>query len=176
MSTEALNVDDLAEESTTQHLLFTLGAETFAVHVAHVKEIIEYPGVTEVPMTPPHVRGVINLRGRVVPVVDLSVRFGRAQTVPGKRTSVVITELGAAGEGEPAHLVGVLVNSVSEVVELPPSAIAAPPGFGASIRDRFISGIARHRERFVVVLDLSTVLSLSELALVDEATHDGPTA
>lgn len=157
-------IEDENAEVTTQHLLFVLGAETFAVHIAQVREIIEYAGVTTVPMMPPVLRGVINLRGRVVPVVDLSVRFGREPTTPGKRASVVIAEVSA---DDSKHLVGVMVNAVSEVVELPPSAIEPPPSFGASIRDAFISGIARHKDKFLVVLDVAKVLSVEELSSLD---------
>lgn len=157
-------VEDENGEVTTQHLLFVLGAETFAVHIAQVREIIEYAGVTTVPMMPPVLKGVINLRGRVVPVVDLSVRFGREATTAGKRASVVIAEVSA---DDSKHLVGVMVNAVSEVVELPPSAIEPPPGFGASIRDAFIAGIARHKDKFLVVLDVAKVLSVEELSSLD---------
>lgn len=152
-------------ESVSQakpYLIFQLGAEVYAVDVSAVREIIEYHGSTEVPLMPAHLKGVINLRGRVVPVVDLSSRFGKAPTEVTRRTGVVILEhshptLGAQG-------IGVLVSGVSEVVELAPEHIEPPPPFGSGIGERFISGIARQGGKLFVVLDLAEVLSFEELA------------
>ncbi len=102
--------------------------------------------------------------GRYQVIINNSVRFGREPTTPGKRASVVIAEVSA---DDSKHLVGVMVNAVSEVVELPPSAIEPPPSFGASIRDAFIAGIARHKDQFLVVLDVAKVLSVEELSSLD---------
>ncbi|MBM4777597.1 MAG: purine-binding chemotaxis protein CheW [Archangiaceae bacterium] len=144
------------------HLWFQLGGEAYAVEVSAVREIIEYHGSTEVPLMPPHLKGVINLRGRVVPVVDLSSRFGRGATEVTRRTSVVILERHHATLGLQA--IGVLVSAVTEVIELTESQIERPPAFGAAIRERFIAGIARHASRLIVMLDLAEVLAFDELA------------
>jgi purine-binding chemotaxis protein CheW len=148
------------------HLLFQLGGEAYAVEVSAVRELIEYQGSTEVPLMPPHLKGVINLRGRVVPVVDLSSRFGRGPTEVTRRTSVVILERQHPTLGLQA--VGVLVSAVTEVIELADAQIERPPAFGAAIRERFIAGIARHGARLVVLLDLAEALSFDELAALGE--------
>jgi purine-binding chemotaxis protein CheW len=147
------------------HLLFLLGTEAYAVDVSAVREIIEYHGSTEVPLMPPHLKGVINLRGRVVPVVDLASRFGRGGTEITRRTSVVILERQHPTLGLQA--IGVLVSGVTEVIELAAEQIERAPAFGSAIRERFIAGIARHAKRLFVVLDLSEVLSFDELAAMD---------
>ncbi len=143
------------------HLVFHLGTEAYAVDVASVREIIEFQGLTEVPLMPAHLRGVIHLRGAVVPVVDLSARFGRPPTEVTRRTSVVILErqhpkLGAQG-------VGVLVSGVSEVIDLGAEKIEPPPVFGSAMGKRLISGIVRSAGKLYVVLNLSEVLSFEEL-------------
>jgi purine-binding chemotaxis protein CheW len=144
------------------YLLFQLGTEAYAVDVASVREIIEYHGSTEVPLMPPHLKGVINLRGRVVPVVDLASRFSRGATEITRRTSVVILERQHPTFGLQA--IGVLVSGVTEVIELGGEQIEPPPAFGSAIGERFISGIARHDKRLFVVLELGEVLSFEELS------------
>ena len=159
-----------AAERRAQYLYFLLGQECFGLPIARVREIIEFSGVTELPMMPPYLRGVINLRGRVVPVIDLQARFGRGAMEAARRTSIVIVELGSS-EGAPRDatlVVGVMVSAVTEVVELDASAVEPPPAFGAAIRVTFISGITRHRDRFVVLLDLDEVLSVEELSQLAE--------
>ncbi|MBV8465813.1 MAG: purine-binding chemotaxis protein CheW [Burkholderiales bacterium] len=144
-----------------QYLTFRLGAETFALEILHIKEIIEFGGVTEVPLMPPFLRGVINLRGSVVPVIDLSVRFGRASTQIGKRSCIVIVEVAF---GETWNDLGVIVDAVDEVLELPSEDIEPAPAFGAKLRAEFIRGMGKLGERFVIVLALEHVLSIDEMA------------
>ncbi len=112
-----------------QYLVFSLCGETFAIGIRRIKEIIEYGHLTEVPMMPDLVRGVINLRGAVVPVVDLAVRFGRAPTAIARRTCIVIVEI----EAQPgaSHVIGVIVDAVNEVLDIPAHDIEPPPSFGA---------------------------------------------
>lgn len=155
------------ETAPRPHLLFQLGREAYAVEVSAVREIIEYHGSTEVPLMPPHLKGVINLRGRVVPVVDLSSRFGRGATEVTRRTSVVILERQHPTLGLQA--IGVLVSAVTEVIELAESQIERPPAFGSAIGERFIAGIARHASRLIVMLDLAEVLAFDELAAMQTA-------
>ena len=168
----------LAAEGPQQYLTFLLGGEMFAVGILNVKEIIEYGAVTEIPMVPRFIRGVINLRGAVVPVIDLPARFGDTATQPGRRTCTVILEL---PENEGQQVIGVVVDAVSEVLEMPASAIEPPPAFGARIRTDFIRGMGKIRdrlsvdqaERFVIILDVARVLATDEMALLSKIALEG---
>lgn len=152
----------------SQYLTFVLGGDTFAIGILSIKEIIEYEDLTTVPMAPPSIRGVINLRGAVVPVMDLQVRFGRESSPVTKRTCIVIVETQAESEGE-QQVLGVIVDAVNEVLEIPGSDIEPPPAFGAGIRSDFISGVGKVRGRFVLLLAVGRALSTDALqALTDE--------
>ncbi|MDO9190529.1 MAG: chemotaxis protein CheW [Sulfurimicrobium sp.] len=146
-----------------QYLTFTLGGEMFAIAILNIKEIIEYGSLTTVPMMPEFVRGVINLRGRVVPVIDLSVRFGRQASEATKRTCNVIIEVQAEDE---TIDIGIVVDAVSEVLEIPASDIEPAPAFGAKIRADFISGMGKVNGKFVIILGLEKVLSVDEMAML----------
>ena len=146
-----------------QYLTFTLGKEMFAIGILSIREIIEYGNLTEVPMTPPFIRGVLNLRGAVVPVVDLAVRFGREARETTKRTCVVIIEIESENGRQE---MGIVVDAVSEVLEIPASEIEPPPEFGARIRNDFIQGMGKVNGKFVVLLDVNRVLSVDEIAVV----------
>ena len=154
------------EEQARQYLTFLLGGEMFAIGILNIKEIIEYGSLTEVPMMPEFIRGVINLRGAVVPVVDLSARFGRKRTDITRRTCIVIIEVETDGE---KHDVGVVVDSVSEVLEIPAGEIEPAPSFGAKIRADFIQGMGKVNGKFVIILSVNNVLSLDDLALLEHA-------
>jgi purine-binding chemotaxis protein CheW len=154
------------EEQTQQYLTFMLGGEMFAIGILAIKEIIEYASLTEVPMMPPYVRGVINLRGAVVPVADLSVRFGRSAAAVTKRTCIVIVEIVANGERQD---VGVVVDAVNEVLDMPGSEIEPPPAFGAKIRTDFIRGMGKMNGKFVILLDVNHVLAFDEITEVAQA-------
>jgi purine-binding chemotaxis protein CheW len=147
-------------DKSTQYLTFALGKDTFAVNIAPIREIIEYPGLTEIPMTPEFLRGVINLRGAVVPVVDLSVRFGRGPTGIGRRTCVVIIEIPIE---DSFHALGILVDGVNEVLEVESGQIESRPEFGMGMRADFVNGLIRLGNRFVIILDVAQVLSSAEL-------------
>ncbi len=148
-----------------QYLTFMLGGEIFAIGILAIKEIIEYGNLTEVPMMPDYIRGVINLRGSVVPVVDLSARFGRPGTELTRRTCIVIIEVATEEEKQ---VVGVVVDAVNEVLEIPAEQIEPPPSFGARIRTDFICGMGKVGGRFVILLNVSRVLSVDELAMLDQ--------
>lgn len=152
-----------------QYLTFLLGDEMFAIGILAVREIIEYGQLTEVPMTPPFIRGVINLRGAVVPVVDLAVRFGRPPREATKRTCIVIIEVDTANG---AQDMGVVVDAVSEVLEVPAADIEPPPEFGARIRIDFIAGMGKIAGKFVVILDANRVLSIDEVSVVSSLAHE----
>lgn len=145
-----------------QYLTFMLGGEMFSLGILCIKEIIWYTSPTEVPMMPSCIRGVINLRGAVVPVMDLSSRFGKASTPVTKSSCIVIVELGAQNEGEHQNM-GIVVDSVQAVLEIPTSEIEPPPSFGAKIRADFIDGIAKVNGKFVILLNVNHVLSAEEI-------------
>lgn len=156
-----------AIEEDHQYLTFLLSGEMFAINILNIKEIIEYGNLTEVPMMPGFIRGVINLRGSVVPVVDLSARFGRLKTEVSRRTCIVIIEV--AGGDETTQDIGVMVDSVSEVLEIPRSEIEPPPAFGARIRVDFIHGMGKVAGKFVIILCADRVLSVDELSMLGQA-------
>ncbi len=151
-----------------QYLTFMLGGETFAIGILATKEIIEYHGLTTVPMMPACVRGVINLRGAVVPVVDLAARFLRDPSKATRRTCIVIVEVeGDAGRQD----VGVIVDAVNEVIDIPACDVEPVPALGTSIRSEFIRGMGKVNGRFVILLDPKHVLSVDELATLTEAAE-----
>jgi len=146
-----------------QYLTFMLGGETYAIGILAIKEIIEYGTLTEVPRMPSFIRGVINLRGAVVPVVDLSARFGKLATKVTRRTCIVIIEITTNQETQD---VGVMVDAVNAVLEIPSQEIEPPPSFGANIRADFISGMGKVAGKFVIILNVQNVLSVDEIAVL----------
>ncbi|WP_446809529.1 chemotaxis protein CheW [Methylomonas sp. 2BW1-5-20] len=160
---KALTAPNKSTALAGQYLTFTLGGELYALGILSSKEIIDYGNLTEVPMMPAFVRGVINLRGSVVPVVDLQARFGKGATPVAKRTGIVIVE--AAGDDEDSSQdLGIIVDAVNEVVEISQEDIEPAPSFGTGIRPDFISGMAKRNGRFVILLNVSKVLSVDEMA------------
>lgn len=146
-----------------QFLTFTLGGETFGLEIRHIREILQFEGLTEVPLMPDFVRGVINLRGAVVPVIDLHVRFGKAPTEATRRTCIVIIEAGHQGA---LVVLGIMVDHVSEVLEIAPSDIEPRPSFGTDSRAECIKGVGKVQGTFVILLDIAHVLSLDEMTAV----------
>ena len=152
----------------TQYLTFLSGAEVFGIGILHVKEIKEYASVTTIPMMPDYVKGVINLRGNVVPIIDLPVRFGREKSAITKRTCVIIVEV----EHEEESIdIGILVDAVNEVIEIPRDAIETAPSFGSKIRTEFIHGIGKLENKFVILLNVNKVLSVTELSSIEEQVN-----
>ncbi len=149
-----------------QYLTFTLDGEVFALEIAKVREVLEYGTVTRVPRTPEFMRGVINLRGNVVPVVDLRRKFDMGETEPTVDTCSVITEVEIDGE---TTLLGALADSVQEVIELEAGQIEPPPRMGTRLDTGFIRGMGRRGDEFVIILDIDRVFSAEELAAVAEA-------
>ncbi|HEY0817379.1 MAG TPA: chemotaxis protein CheW [Rhizobacter sp.] len=169
VETRALAAGESRARSTAepgQYLTFMLGGEAYAIGILAIKEIIEYHELTEVPMMPACVRGVINLRGAVVPVVDLQARFGRKAGEVTKRTCIVIVEVAAHGERQ---VIGVVVDAVNEVLDIEASAIEPAPSFGARIRADFIHGMGKVRGKFVILLDVDRVLSLDDFGALSGA-------
>ena len=153
------------ETAPSQYLTFTLGGEMFAVAILNVKAIIEYGNLTEIPLLPAFIRGVINLRGSVVPVIDLAARFGGKSTEAGRRTCVVIVEV---NDEDARHDIGIMVDAVSEVLDIPGSEIEPPPTFGARIRADFIFGMGKVAGKFVIIINIDSVLSINEIAQLTE--------
>ena len=153
-----------------QYLMFHLNGETFGTPIRSIREIIEYQTMTKVPLTPAFLSGVINLRGAVVPVLDLSARFGRNKTDVGRRTCIVIVD---AQVNEQHYQIGVVVDGVTEVLEIDADELETPPDFGLGLRSDFIAGMINQNNHFIVVLDMDCVLSAPELAnlvrLADES-------
>jgi purine-binding chemotaxis protein CheW len=160
-----------AQAEPGQYLTFMLSGETFAIGILGIKEIIEYAGLTTVPMMPSCVRGVINLRGAVVPVLDLAARFGREPSEVCKRTCIVIVE--TAHEGQ-QQVVGLMVDAVNAVIEIAASEIEPPPSFGARVRADFISGMGKVNGKFVIVLAIEQVLSVVDITSMLGAAATGP--
>lgn len=150
----------------TQFLTFLLGEELYAIGILQVREIIEYATVTRVPNMPASIRGVINLRGAVAPVVDLAVRFGLPESQVTKRTCVIIAEVAAGGD---RLVMGLMADAVSQVIDLPPADIEPPPAFGTRVRVDFLRGLGKIGKKFVLILDLDRALSNTELTSVVEA-------
>jgi purine-binding chemotaxis protein CheW len=152
------------ETSVQQYLTFMIGSEEYAVSLLRVKEIIEYDTVTQIPKTPEWIRGVINLRGSVVPVIDLAVKFRQAPSVAGKLTCIVITEvLGEVQSGEEAAVMGIMADSVRQVIDLRPQDIEESPAFGTRVKIDYLLGMARSGKKFCLLLDTEKVLSTDEL-------------
>lgn len=170
---ELAKIEQPSEEAADnqQYLTFSLTEEMFAIGIQQVREIIEYDNVTTVPMMPDFVKGVINLRGSVVPVIDLCARFGRGESTIHRRSCIVIVE--AEHEGAQQEL-GVVVDAVSEVLEIPWSEIEPPPAFGARIRADFIFGMGKVDSRFVILLNVDKVLAIGEMAMLAELAESGP--
>ena len=143
-------------DSANQYLTFTLGEEVFALDIASVREVLEYTPITKVPRTQEHIRGVINLRGRAVPVVDVRLKFGMSENVRTVDTCIIIVEVTIDGE---ETLLGALADSVKEVMDLAEADIEPAPRMGTSIRSEFISGIGKHGDAFIIVLDIDKVFA-----------------
>ena len=158
------------EQAIKQYLTFMLGGESFGIGIMAVKEIIEFGGITEVPMMPDSIRGVINLRGAVVPVMDLSARFERGPSAIGKRSCIVIVEVDG-GDGK--QVLGMLVDAVNAVVEIAAGDIEPAPSFGTRIRPDFIAGIGKCNGKFVILLDIGRVLSSEEIVEMARGTVAG---
>jgi purine-binding chemotaxis protein CheW len=161
-------VEQAQKASRTQYLTFRLREESFGFSIDSVREIIEYGQLTSVPLMPDFVKGVINLRGDVVPVIDLSIRLGRAPLIIDKRSCIIILEIAFEDQ---RVVIGAVVDSVSEVVEIDELEIEPAPSFGAKIKAQFIKGVVNIEDQFVVLFHGERVLSIEELAsLIDNVS------
>lgn len=157
----------VAEEiaKTTQYLTFKLSEEIFALDISKVREVLDYTKVTKVPQTPDFMRGVINLRGGVVPVVDLRLKFGMPMTERTVNTCIIIVEVSFEDE---TTVLGALADSVQEVIDLEPTQIEPAPKIGTQLDTRFLKGMGKHNEDFLLILDIDKVFSEAELEIVSE--------
>lgn len=149
---------------TGQYLTFGLGDEIFALDVAQVREVLDLITITKVPRAPEFMRGVINVRGSVVPVVDLRLKFGLPKTETGMDTRIIVMDLFLDGE---TAVIGALADAVHEVMELNSSLIEPPPKIGMRWKTEFIQGIGKHDGQFIIILDIDRVFSTDELALIE---------
>jgi len=156
---------------TRQYLTFQLGEEVFALDVSHVREILEFTTVTKVPKTPDYMRGVINLRGSVVPVLDMRLKFGLTEIEKTVNTCIIVVEVSCEGE---TTVIGALVNSVQEVFELEQDQIEPAPKIGTQLKTGFVKGMGKKDDRFVIILDIDKVFSSEELAGVQGTEADEP--
>lgn len=157
----------------SQYLTFMLDEEVFALDIGKLREVLDFTTVTRVPKSPDFMRGVINLRGSVVPVIDLRRKFGLAVTEKTVNTCVIITEVVLEGE---VMIIGALADSVQEVLELGPDQIEPAPKIGTRLNTGFIQGMGKRDDQFIIILDIDRVFSVEELSSVnqyrDEAEQD----
>ena len=163
--------DMLAE--TTQYLTFTLDGEEFALDISKVREVLDYTAITKVPRMPDFLRGVINLRGNVVPVVDLRMKLGMTATEKTVNTCIVIVDVDIDGV---TIQMGALADSVQEVLELDPKQIEPAPRIGNRIKSEFVRGMGKRDEKFLIILDIDRVLSADEAGRLQEAREPGESA
>jgi purine-binding chemotaxis protein CheW len=152
--------------ATTQYLTFKLAEELFALDIGTVREVLDYSRVTKVPQTPDFMRGVINLRGSVVPVMDLRSKFGMSQAETTVNTCIIIVEVALDGE---TTILGAMADSVQEVLDLEPEQIEPPPRIGTRLRTDFIKGMGKRGEHFIMILDIDQVFSAEELSAVAQS-------
>ncbi|PLX94561.1 MAG: chemotaxis protein CheW [Desulfuromonas sp.] len=152
-------------EQMNQYLTFKLDEEVFALEIAKVREVLDFTDVTKVPQTPNFMRGVINLRGSVVPVVDMRIKFSMSEAEATVNTCIIIAEV--IMDGEPSVL-GALVDSVQEVLELDPDQIEPPPRIGTKLDTEFIRGMGKHNDDFIIILDINRVFSADEISLIQQ--------
>lgn len=159
------SVGGMAGDSVTQFLTFELNNEKYGICILNIKEIIDYGNITRVPMMPEFIAGVINLRGSVVPVVDLALRFSEQPSLRTKRSSIVILEV---KYDEQVMEIGITVDVVNEVLDILSSDMELAPEFGTRIRTDFISSMGKVNDKFLVLLDMDNILSIEELSVVED--------
>ena len=162
-------MDERLDLDEHQYLTFQLAGEVYGIGILSIKEILEFGELTPVPMMPDTIRGVINLRGSVVPVIDLAMRIGKVKVELTKKTCIVILEV---QHEEDIVDIGIVVDAVNEVLEIPPAEIEPAPNFGAKIRTDFIAGMGKLQNKFVVLLNIAQVLSVEELAYISRAADE----
>lgn len=163
-------------EIPEKFLSFTLGKEIYAINVMSIKKIIEYGSITHLPMMPKFIRGILNLLGDVVPVIDLAICFGEEAVKPDKQTCIIIVEVRFEdeNEGEQVLDMGIVVDAVNNVVELFKKDISPPPKIGRQARTQFIRGIGKIDQHFLVLLNASQILSVDDFSMLQEIKQQAP--
>ena len=154
------------KNETGQYLTYKLADEIFALDIAKVREVLDFTSITKVPQTPPYMCGVINLRGSVVPVIDMRLKFGMSKTEQTVNTCIIITEIQLEDE---TTVLGALADSVQEVLNLGAGQIEPPPKIGTGLNTDFIKGMGKQDDQFIIILDIDKVFSADELALTQMA-------
>ena len=160
-------MNDKLEKSSRQYLTFKLAQETYALDIDKVREILDWSRPTRVPRCPDFMRGVINVRGGVVAVIDLPVKFGMNMTEKSIDTCIIITEI---TQGDDTVVLGVLADSVQEVIDLPPETIEPAPKIGTHLDTECILGIGKRDDNFIIILDINRIFSQEELSIVTQET------
>lgn len=153
-------------DKTMTYLTFTLDDELFAVEVSKVREVLDFTAITKIPKTPDYMRGVINLRGSVVPVIDLRLKFGMSKTETKVNTCIIVLEIDMDGE---TVILGALADSVQEVFDLEPDQIEPAPKFGTKFREEFLKGMGKKDEKFIIILDIDKVFTNEELVMIQDS-------
>ena len=166
---EATDMDEKQSKNLNQYLTFTLDKELYAMDIAKVREVLEYTDITRVPRTPEFLRGVINVRGRAVPVVDMRLKFGLTRTERTVNTCIIITEVDVDGE---STVLGALADSVREVFDLEPDQIEPAPRLGTRIKTEFIEGMGKQGDEFIIILNIDKIFSADELSVVLEVGEE----
>jgi purine-binding chemotaxis protein CheW len=157
------------ESAVRQYLSFRLGEEIFAIDVTKTHEVLDYSPVTRVPQTPSFMLGVINLRGSVVPVIDLRLKFGMPGAEQTRDTCIIVMEVAVDGE---TSVIGARVDAVLEVMDLDEGEIEAPPRIGTKLKTEYIEGMANRGDRFMILLEIDRIFSSDEIALVQQDSRD----
>ena len=155
----------------TQYLTFKLGEEVFGVDVSHVQEILEMTSITKIPQTPPFMKGVINVRGKVVPIVDLRLKFGMDEAGTTVDTCIVVVEVAMEGE---TMVLGAIADSVDEVIDQQPDQIEPPPRIGTNLNTEFIKGMGKRDDNFIIILDINKIFNTAEIAIIREVERTAP--
>lgn len=161
-------MSDAEQSVSNRFLTFTLDKEMFALDISVVREILDMAEITRIPQTPPSVRGVVNVRGAAVPVIDLRQRFGMEAAARTVNTRIIIVEI---DRGESVTVLGAIADSVKEVLELEPEAIDPPPSMGTTVNTDFLRGIGKHGGKFILILDIAKVLGTSDVFMLDEVSR-----
>jgi purine-binding chemotaxis protein CheW len=159
-----MSVESIKE--TAQYITFKLGDELFAINVSQVREVLDLSLITKVPTAPAYMRGVVNVRGNAIPVVDLRAKFGLPKIADSVQTRIVVMELILDGQ---ATVLGGLADSVHEVIELEPNQINEPPRIGLRWKTELIQGIGKRGDQFIIILDIARVFTTDEVALIETA-------
>lgn len=166
-------MDNETQTGSQRFLTMTLGEELFAIDIFSVREILDFTDITRIPQTPEFMRGVVNVRGSAVPVIDLKMKFGLGKVERTLNTRIVIVEI---KRDEEISVMGALADSVKEVLELETDRIDPPPRMGAAVRADFIRGIGKHGDRFLLVLDVDKVFSSDEILDLAQVMGEAPPA